>query len=148
MKWSVIPACPSIMCSFSMGNIEGTNTSIFFIWCLCMYVLFYVCKVIGFVEWLDRGFIYRRRVLKCAFSYDLRLTVLRWPCVVNRTLKPITTTRHLDTIFGRSLNWPICKIVWCELRSRAQKQKTAICCAVSNCLPIFCSWSCNTKIGV
>ena len=24
MEWSVIPACPSLMCSFNMGNIEGT----------------------------------------------------------------------------------------------------------------------------
>ena len=45
-----------------------------------MYVLFYVCEVIGFVDWFDR-FI---EVLKCAIAYNLSLTVLRWPCVVDR----------------------------------------------------------------
>ncbi len=43
--------------------------------CVCM---FYVCLATGFVDWLDREFIYIRRVLKCAFTYDLSLTVLRW----------------------------------------------------------------------
>ena len=28
-----------------------------------------------------------RRVLKCAYAYDKRFIVLRWPCVVDRTLK-------------------------------------------------------------
>ena len=43
--------------------------------CVCM---FYFCEVTGFVDWLDKGFIYiyLRRVLKCAFAYDLSLTVL------------------------------------------------------------------------
>ena len=31
--------------------------------------------------------VYVRRAEKCAFAYDLSLTVLRWPCVVDRTLK-------------------------------------------------------------
>ena len=39
--------------------------------CVCM---FYVCEVTGFVDRLD---IYVRRVKKCAFAYDLGLTVLR-----------------------------------------------------------------------
>ena len=26
-EWSTIPACPSLMCSFNRGNIEGTNSS-------------------------------------------------------------------------------------------------------------------------
>ena len=26
MEWSVIPACPSLMCSFNRGIIEGTNS--------------------------------------------------------------------------------------------------------------------------
>ena len=33
------PACPSLMCSFNRGNIEGTNSSNICVWCLCMYVL-------------------------------------------------------------------------------------------------------------
>ena len=41
-EWSTIPACPSLMCSFSMGDIEGTNSQKN---CVCM---FYVCEVIGF----------------------------------------------------------------------------------------------------
>ena len=32
-------------------------------------------------------YIYVRRVWKCVFAYDLSLTSLRWPCVVDRTLK-------------------------------------------------------------
>ena len=40
------------MCSFNRGNIERTN---FENLCLMVvYVLFYVCEVIGFVDWLDR----------------------------------------------------------------------------------------------
>ena len=27
LEWSTIPACPSLMCSFNRGNIEGTNSS-------------------------------------------------------------------------------------------------------------------------
>ena len=42
-------------------------------WLCC---LFYVCEVTGFVDWLDSVFV-----------YDPSLTVLRWPCVVDRTLK-------------------------------------------------------------
>ena len=60
-----------------------------FVWCLCM-----LCFV--FVEWLvlwidlTKGlciYIYMRSVLNFAFAYDLSLTVLRWPCVVDRKLK-------------------------------------------------------------
>ena len=43
--------------------------------CICM---FYVCKVIGFVDWLDRGLIY---------MWEEFINVLRWPCVVDWTLK-------------------------------------------------------------
>ena len=35
----------------------------------------------------QKVYIYMRRVLKCAFAYDLSLTVLRWPSVVDRTLQ-------------------------------------------------------------
>ena len=34
-----MPACPSLMCSFNRGNIEGTNSSKICVWCLYMYVL-------------------------------------------------------------------------------------------------------------
>ena len=27
LEWSTIPACPSLMCCFNRGNIEGTNSS-------------------------------------------------------------------------------------------------------------------------
>ena len=40
----MIPACPSFMCSFNRGNIEGTNSSKKIV---CM---FSVCEVIGFVD--------------------------------------------------------------------------------------------------
>ena len=35
-----------------------------------MYVLFYVCVGIGFVGDLRKG-VYVRRLLKCAFAYDM-----------------------------------------------------------------------------
>ena len=37
MEWSTIPACPSLMCSFNRGNIEGTNSEN-----LCL-VFVYLC---------------------------------------------------------------------------------------------------------
>ena len=40
-EWSMIPACPSLMCFFNRGDTEGTNSSKI----LCpmfVYVLFYV----------------------------------------------------------------------------------------------------------
>ena len=47
-EWSTIPACPSLMCSFNRGNVEGTNSSSFLSdVCVC---IFYVCGVIGFVD--------------------------------------------------------------------------------------------------
>ena len=46
---SLPPACPNLMCFFSRGNIEGTNSSKVCVWC-CICV-FFVCEVIGFVEW-------------------------------------------------------------------------------------------------
>ena len=27
VKWSTVPVCPSLMCSFNRGKIEGTNSS-------------------------------------------------------------------------------------------------------------------------
>ena len=40
VKWSMIPACPSLMCFFNRGNTEGTNT--LKILCLMfLYFLFY-----------------------------------------------------------------------------------------------------------
>ena len=45
----MIPAFPSLrlMCSFNRGNIKVTNSSKICDVCGCM---FYVCKVIGFVD--------------------------------------------------------------------------------------------------
>ena len=106
MEWLLIPPCPRLMCSFNRGNVEGTNSSKMCVWCLCMYVLFYVCKVIGFVDWLGKGYIYEKRfemriclcpefecpeVTLCGWQ-NIKiqllqsLIVLRWPCVGYRTL--------------------------------------------------------------
>ena len=86
MEWSTIPACPSLMCSFNRGNIEGTNSLKIDVWCLCMYVLClwndWLCRL----TW-QRVDMYVRRVWKRVFAYDLSLTVQRWPCVADRTLK-------------------------------------------------------------
>ena len=46
------------MCSFNRGNIERTNSSKICIWCLCMFVLFYIR--IGFIELLEKANIYLR----------------------------------------------------------------------------------------
>ena len=35
-----------------------------------MYVLIYFCEVTGFVDWLDKRFIYMRKVLNYAFAYE------------------------------------------------------------------------------
>ena len=55
-EWSIIPARPSLMCSFNRGNIEGNNSSKIV---SDVYVyMFYVCEVISFVDCLDRELIY------------------------------------------------------------------------------------------
>ena len=41
MKWSTIPACPSLMCFFNRGNTEGTNSSKM-LRLMFVYVLLYV----------------------------------------------------------------------------------------------------------
>ena len=33
MEWLMIPACPSLMCSFNRGAIEGANSSKKIVWC-------------------------------------------------------------------------------------------------------------------
>ena len=33
----MIPGCPSLMCSFNRGNIEGTNVLKICVYCLCVY---------------------------------------------------------------------------------------------------------------
>ena len=56
-EWSTIPACPNQMCSFNKGrNTKGTNSSKVCIWCMC--VLFCVGMGTGFVDWLQKRFIY------------------------------------------------------------------------------------------
>ena len=41
-KWLTIPACPSLMCSFKRGNVEGINFKILCLMIVCtVYVLFY-----------------------------------------------------------------------------------------------------------
>ena len=56
---------------------EGTNSSKICVWCLCV-CMFYVCEVIGFVDWLDRGLIYNiYRHISCEKS--LELCICLWP---------------------------------------------------------------------
>ena len=54
--------------------------------CLFMYVLCLWSDWFCRLTW-QRVNIDVRRVEKCIFAYDPSLTVLRWPCVVDRTLK-------------------------------------------------------------
>ena len=70
-----------LVCSFNRGNIKGTNSSKFWSDVCIYYLSFHVCEVIGFVDWLNKGFIYIRKVLKYnAFAYVLSLTVQGWQC--------------------------------------------------------------------
>ena len=49
-EWSTIPACPSLMCCFSRNNIEGNNSSKFFVFDVC--VLFVLCQFVsGLILW-------------------------------------------------------------------------------------------------
>ena len=73
----------SLMRSFNRGNIERTNSWKNYVWYLCMCVLFYVCEVIGFVDWSDKRFIY----IYIWEEFWNVLMSLRWPCVVDRILK-------------------------------------------------------------
>ena len=73
------------LCALLTGVIlKGLTLRKFMSVCVCM---FYVCKVIGFVDWLDRGLIYMWDEFRNVYLL-MSLTVLRWPCVVDRTLKP------------------------------------------------------------
>ena len=66
--------------SFNRDNIGGTNSSKICVWCLCMYISFYVCVEIDFVDWLKKGVIYMRD-LEVWLCLWLSLIVLRWLCV-------------------------------------------------------------------
>ena len=54
MEWSIVPGCPSLLCSFNRDNIDGTNSSKMCVLCFCMYSL---CVGIGFVDGLEKEFI-------------------------------------------------------------------------------------------
>ena len=49
-EWSLIPACPSLMCFFNRGNAEGTN-SLKILCLMFVYFLFYRF-VSGLILWL------------------------------------------------------------------------------------------------
>ena len=82
--WSTIPACLSLICSFNRGNIEGTNSSKICV--MFVYVCFmFVWQLVLWIDLTDGLYIYKRRVLKCAFAYDLSLSLG----------DPVTTTTTL-----------------------------------------------------
>ena len=61
----------SNMCFFDMdSSTEGTNSSnklcLKFVY-VC-FRLFYVCVETGFVDWLEKRFMYELRVSKCEFA--------------------------------------------------------------------------------
>ena len=76
------------MCFFNRGKFKGTNS-----WkfvsdiCVCMFCFMFAKCLVLWTDLTKGLYIYMRWVLKCAFAYDQSLTVLRWPCVVDRTLK-------------------------------------------------------------
>ena len=52
---------PSFMCSFNRGDTEGTNYwKLYFDVRVCIFLLC-VWEVIGFVDWLDKRFMYEKR---------------------------------------------------------------------------------------
>ena len=67
--------------SFSTLQIFWETSHLWGLLCPPVYLLSHF----RFVDWLDRGLIYMWEEFKNV--YDLSLTVLRWPCVVDRTLK-------------------------------------------------------------
>ena len=79
MEWSMIPACPSLMCFFNRGNTEGTNSSESL--CLmCVYVLLCmkICVRTDFVvfgEFMVWWLVWRvnRRQIEVCFSPDVIL---------------------------------------------------------------------------
>ena len=103
-----IPACPSLMCSSNRGNIEGTDSSKICVWCLCM---FYVCKVIGFVDWLDRGLICMWEEFRNVYLL-MTWVWLYWgdPVWLTGHQNPITTPT--STTFRADLNRPFLGWVW------------------------------------
>ena len=79
------PATPAVH-FFKRGNAEGTNSSQICIWCLCRYVLFYVCTGIGFVEW------HEKRLVICEKSFEIQHVCLWWEF----DLLEVTLCSHQD----------------------------------------------------
>ena len=48
-EWSMIPACPSLMCFFNRGDTEGTNSSKVLRLILCMFCFMQICVMTDFV---------------------------------------------------------------------------------------------------
>ena len=72
------------LCAFLTGVILKGLTLWKFVSDVCVR-MFYVCKMIGFVDWLHRGLICTWEEFRNVYLL-MSLTVLRWPCVVDRTL--------------------------------------------------------------
>ena len=88
----MIPACPSLACSFDRGNIKGTNCWKICVWCLCMYGLFDVCVGTGFLDWLEKWFMYDD-----SFEMWICLLIfLRWPPCSWQDVKIQSLTNWLD----------------------------------------------------
>ena len=50
MEWSMVPACPSLMCFFNRGNTEGINSSKnLFDDCVCFVIYMKICVRTDFV---------------------------------------------------------------------------------------------------
>ena len=53
-EWSIIPACPSLMCFFNRGDTEGPNSSKI-LYSMFVYVLFYVNLCTGLISWFSNN---------------------------------------------------------------------------------------------
>ena len=75
------------LCVLLTGVVLKGLTLKICVWCLCMYDLFSVCIGNVFVDWLEKRFMYEKSFEMCICLWQ-SLVVLRWPSVVDRTLKP------------------------------------------------------------
>ena len=82
------------------------------VWCLCMYVLFYVCIGTGLVDWQEKRFIREKKtffeVWICSWQ---SLIVLRLPWAIDRTLK----SNYWLTSFCLMTSYDRCLVTLCDL---------------------------------
>ena len=110
-KWSVSLLRAAFKTSFKLLFYFSRYSSLFFHPSPRVCV-FYVCEVIGFVDWLDRGLIHMWEEFRNVYLL-MSLIVLRWPCVVDRTLKSNYCYHPSPLINCFSLFWGVFRQTLC-----------------------------------